>query len=98
MPFSRYNRAPQLNLGAQYGTSRAIEAIRQGLASGQIHIQREIVVRGAERLDTIAGVVYGDARYWWVLAAASDVGWALQVSPGTIIKIPVLSDVAKLIG
>ena len=98
MPFSRYNRAPQLNLGAQYGTSRAIEAIRAGIASGQIHVTRETVVRGAERLDTIAGVVYGDAQYWWILAAASDIGWGLQVPVGTVLKVPVLSDIAKLIG
>lgn len=98
MPFSRYNRTPQLNLGAQYGTSRAIESIRQGIASGQIHVTREIIVRGAERLDTIAGTVYGDAKYWWILAAASDIGWGMQVPTGTVLKVPLLSDIAKLIG
>lgn len=98
MPFSRYNRAPQLNLGAQFGTSRAIEAIRHGIDAGQIHIIRETVVRGAERLDTIAGVVYGDARYWWILAAASDIGWGMQVPPGTVIRVPALADIAKLLG
>lgn len=98
MPFSRYSRTPQLNLGAQFGTSRAIEAVRKGIASGQIHIQREFVVRGAERLDTLAGVVYGDARYWWVLAAASEIGWGLQVPAGTVLKVPILSDVAALVG
>lgn len=98
MAFSRYNRTTQLGLGVQYGTSRAIEAIRAGIAAGQIHVQREFIVRGAERLDTLAGVVYGDARYWWVLAAASDIGWGLQVPTGTVIKVPILSDVAKLVG
>ena len=98
MPFSRYNRTPQLGLGAQYGTSRAIEAIRKGISSGQINITQEMIVRGRERLDTIAGVVYGDARYWWILAAASDIGWGLQVPPGTVIKIPQLADISALIG
>lgn len=98
MPFSRYSRTPILDLGAQYGTSRSIEAIRKGLATNQIRISREITVRGAERLDTIAGVVYGDARYWWILAAASDIGWGMQVPPGTIVKVPLLGDVAALVG
>lgn len=98
MAFGRYNRTPQLGLGVQYGTSRAIEAIRKGISSGQITITQEIIIRGAERLDTIAGVVYGDARYWWILAAASDIGWGLQVPVGTVIKVPQLADISALIG
>lgn len=98
MPFSRYARTPQLDMGAQYGTSRSIEAVRKAIASGQLTVTREIVVRGAERLDTIAGDVYGDARYWWILAASSDIGWALQVQPGTILKVLSLSDVSALLG
>jgi nucleoid-associated protein YgaU len=56
-----------------------------------------MLTRGLERLDTIAGVAYGDGRYWWVLAAASNIGWGLQVPPGTIIRIPDLSQVAALV-
>lgn len=97
MAFSRYSRAPIIDFGGQQGTSRATEAIRKAIASGQIKV-REVTLRAAERLDTVAGVVYGDSRYWWVLAAASDIGWGLQVPPGTIIKIPDLGDVAQLIG
>ena len=98
MPFSRYNRTSQLNLGAQYGTSRSISAIRKAISSGQITVTQQIIVKGSERLDTIAGVVYGDARYWWILAAASNIGWGLQVPVGTILSVPQLSDVASLIG
>lgn len=97
MTFSRYSRTPVLDFGAQYGTARAHEAIRKAISTGQIKF-REIVVRGAERLDTIAGSVYGDGRYYWILAAASDIGWGLQVPPGTIIRIPQLDDVAALVG
>ncbi len=97
MTLSRYNRAPILDLGSQYGTSRTIEAIRSAVKSGAINCE-QIVVRGAERLDTIAGSVYGDARYWWILAAASDIGWGLQVPVGTIIKIPDLGSISQLVG
>jgi hypothetical protein len=97
MPFSRYSRAPVLGFGSQYGTSAAITAIRTAIANGNLATQ-EILVRGVERLDVLAGSIYGDARYWWILAAASDIGWGLQVPPGTIIKIPDLAAVGRLVG
>lgn len=96
MAFSRYARSPRLDLGAQMGTSRAIETIRAAIKDGSLSYQ-QTTVRGAERLDTLAGSVYGDGRYWWVLAAASDIGWALQVPPGTVINIPDLSAIAQLV-
>lgn len=97
MAFSRHARTPVLNYGAQYGTGRAREAIQAAVASGQI-VVRSMVVRGRERLDTIAGEVYGDGRYWWILAAASNIGWGMQVPPGTLIKVPALADVAAIVG
>lgn len=97
MAFSRYTRSPILNFGAQYGTSRAREAIQTAVKNGQL-VCRQMVVRGRERLDTIAGVVYGDARFWWILAAASNIGWGMQVPPGTIVNVPPLGRVAALIG
>lgn len=97
MPFSRYASAPRLGFGQQLGTSDAVARIRAAISSGALTTD-EIILRGAERLDTLAGAVYGDARYWWVLAAASNIGWGLQVPPGTIIKIPQLDAIASLIG
>ena len=97
MPFSRYSRSPVLAFGAQYGTSAAISTIRRSIANGSLPY-RGILIREAERLDTMAGQIYGDARYWWVLAAASDIGWGLQVPPGTVINIPDLAAVAQLVG
>lgn len=97
MAFSRYNRAPILAFGSQYGTSRAREALQAGIANGQIRV-KSVVLRGRERLDTLSGAIYGDSRYWWILAAASNIGWGLQVPPGTIINVPDLESVAALIG
>lgn len=97
MTLSRYSRAPRLDLGAQMGTSEAAAVIRSAIKNGTITFN-QIVVRGAERLDTIAGDVYGDSRYWWILAAASDIGWGLQVPVGTLINVPALGDIAQLVG
>ena len=49
-----------------------------------------------KRLDQLSGESYGDAGYWWVIAAASGIGWGMQVPPGTLIKIP--DSLEKVIG
>lgn len=97
MAFSRYARSPRLNFGAQHGTALATQVIRSAIKDGSLNY-KSIILRGAERLDTIAGSEYGDGRYWWVLAAASDIGWGLQLPTGTIINIPDLGAVMKLVG
>ena len=50
------------------------------------------VVRENVRLDHLAGQIYGSSDLWWILAAASGIGWALQVPPGTVIKVPTALD------
>lgn len=96
MALSRYARTPRLDLGSQYGTSVGIQNIRAAIKDGRLPV-KTIVLRGDERLDTLAGVIYADSRYWWILAAASDIGWGLQVPPGTVIRIPDLAAVSKII-
>lgn len=93
----RYARTPTLGLGFSYGTSYAIPIIRGNLASGNIRFE-ETVLDEAERLDILAGKVYGDSSLYWLIAAASDIGWCLQVPPGTRIRIPNLEDVKKFVG
>lgn len=97
MAVSRYVRSPILAFGTKYGTSVTHVIIRDAIKNGKLAYQ-EHILRGRERLDTLAGTLYGDSRYWWVLAAASEIGWPLQVPPGTIIKAPVLKDVLRLVG
>lgn len=97
MAFSRYSSTPKLGFGTQYGTSASLSKVRAAVAAGTLPCD-EILLRGAERLDTLAGAIYGDARYWWVLAATSNIGWALQAPAGTILKIPQLDAVIALIG
>jgi hypothetical protein len=47
-----------------------------------------IELKEKQRLDHLAGVVYNDSSYWWVIASASGIGWGLQVPAGTVIRIP----------
>lgn len=97
MTISRYTRTPILALGRRYGSSTAIQTIRAGILSGDIKYT-EHTLAGRERLDIIAGQKYGDGKYWWIIAAASDIGWAPQVPPGTLLYIPDLQDVLRLVG
>lgn len=97
MAVSRYSRTPILELGRRYGTSTILQKIRKGIRTGDIKFD-ESTVEGFERLDIIAADTYGDGRYWWVIAAASDIGWAPQVPPGTYIRLPDLDDVLRVLG
>jgi len=42
----------------------------------------------AERLDHIAFKSYGDGTLWWIIAAASGIGWPTQLVAGTYVRIP----------
>ncbi len=97
MSINRYNRTPILDYGKKYGTNNSINVIRNAFKNGQL-TTKEIILRGAERLDTLAGSIYGDASLWWILAATSNIGWGLQIPPGTIINIPDLNDIISLVG
>jgi hypothetical protein len=98
MAFSRYRNAPRLALSTQYGTSQAVNIVRAGVASGAIPIVDVITLTGNQRLDHLAALYYKDSKYWWILAAASEIGWGLQLPPGTIINVPDFSAVSSLIG
>lgn len=70
-------------VGISAAGHQIFNAIEDGNISYAVHILEE-----GERLDYLAGINYGDSSLWWVLAAASGIGYALQVPPGTIIRIP----------
>ena len=78
-------------------TNSAILAIRDGIRSGAL-ASVERVLASNTRLDIIAHQQYGDGRLWWIIAAASNIGWWLQAPAGTRIVIPIsLGDVEELI-
>ena len=97
MGFSRYARTTIIKLGSQFSTSRTIPLLYKATKNGTVAYTVHIVKQG-ERLDSLAGRFYNDAKLWWVIAAASGVGWNLQVPPGIKLKIPNLSQVATLVG
>jgi len=94
----RYNRTGLINGGTSYATPQAVANIRAAVASGGIPT-RLYVCAGAQRLDTIAMKELGSSALWWVIAATSGIGWALQVPPGTRLLLPAkLSDIMGIIG
>ncbi len=47
-----------------------------------------IETKDNKRLDHYANEYYKDGSNWWVIAAASGIGWWLQVPNGIILRIP----------
>ena len=95
MAFSRYSRTHILNDGRSYGTAQVANLIRRAVENNGIGFT-SISLKESQRLDVIAGEHYGDSRLWWVLAAASGIGWALQAPPGTRIVVPDLDSIGFL--
>ena len=93
MAFSRYERDGTISGGRAYATAGSVNAIRLDARNGQISLQPRVLSE-TQRLDTIAGEVYGNSSLWWVIAAASNIGWALQVPAGTELSIP--TDLAQI--
>jgi len=95
---TRYKRAPRIRGGKAYGTYNAGFVIQKAIQSRAI----DFVVRTtkeSERLDIIAGEYYKNGSLWWVIAAASGIGWGLQVPPGTQLFIPTdLGQISALVG
>ncbi len=68
-------------------TSRAVQRIRAAVKQGRITVVKRVLKQG-QRIDQVAFDVYGDSRLWWVIAAASNIGWWMQCPPGTELSIP----------
>ena len=82
----RYVRDRQIG-GGKLETARTVRTLRRAREFGLI-TTFEVVIQESQRLDHLAFEYLGNARHWWVLAALSDIGWGMQVPPGTIIRVP----------
>jgi hypothetical protein len=98
MAFNRYKNDSRQGGGAAIETAKSVLILRRAMKQGTIYQVKKIITTGYDRLDTLSGIIYGDARYWWVLAAASNIGWGLQVPPGTTINVLDLVAVQRLVG
>lgn len=88
MGVGRYTFAASVDGGLGKSNPRISNKIYLGVTTGAISVTVRKLKRG-ERLDTVALDAYGSASYWWVIAAASGIGWGLQLPPGTILRIPI---------
>ena len=87
MAISRYLFADQINGGLSIATSDYIDRIFDAVENNSISYSVQ-KLRAGQRLDIIAQEVYDNSNYWWIIAAASGIGWGLQIPPGTVLRVP----------
>ena len=93
MSLSRYALTTKIRNGKGLATSSNMSKVFFACESGALKYEVYILEEG-QRIDQLAGIAYQSSSYWWVIAAASGIGWGLQVPPGTVLRIPAnLSDV-----
>jgi len=95
---NRYSQNTLINGGTGLSTSKLIPIVRRLREAGQIKYRQRILKDG-ERLEHVAAQELGSSQLWWVLAAMSDIGWPMQLPPGTVINIPTsLGALSQLLG
>lgn len=86
MATSRYAFTKRLD-GRLIATSDITSKIFFSAQSNQLSFNI-VTLKSGERLDHLAGRQYGDSSLWWIIAAASGVGWASQCPAGTVLRVP----------
>ena len=93
----RYSKDKRIR-GGKLETAKTVNAIRRAKEFGLIPTQ-DVILTESQRLDHLAHEYLGNSRLWWILAALSDIGWGLQLPPGTIVKVPTdITAVRAIIG
>ena len=88
--FSRHSFVSKLknDMGKSFIASNKISPrIRRAVVNGDVPMTTHVFEEG-ERLDSLAMLYYKSSEFWWVIAAASGIGWSLQIPPGTLLYIP----------
>ena len=90
MAISRYeNLIPLTKDGKMFRPSSSVgRRIKQAVDANKLSV-RVFTLAAGQRLDLVSANYYGTPSYWWVIAAASGIGWQCQVPPGTVLKIPI---------
>jgi hypothetical protein len=86
MATSRYIYVPRLN-GERLATTDISSRIYFSCQNNIIAFNT-FELKENQRLDHIAAQTYNDSTLWWVIAAASGIGWSLQCPAGTMLRIP----------
>ena len=93
----RYTRDQRI-AGGKLATSQTTVRIRRARELGLIPTET-FILSETQRLDHLAHKYLGNSQLWWVLAALSDIGWGLQLAPGTIIRIPTnMTAIKRIVG
>lgn len=93
----RYGKDRRIR-GGKLETAKTMSAIRRAKEFGLIPV-REVILTESQRLDHLAQEYLGNSRLWWVLAALSDIGWGLQLPPGTVVNVPTdITAIQKIVG
>lgn len=87
MTLTRYRQSSLIKGGRAIGTNTARVKLYNAVQSNEISSTVYITKQG-DRLDRLAGEFYGDGTLWWVIAAASGIGWFLQIPAGVVLAIP----------
>lgn len=95
MSISRYTLSGKIKNGKGLATKSNMSKLFNACDENKIQFEYYVLEEG-QRLDQLAGLAYNSASYWWIIAAASGIGWGLQVPPGTVLRIPV--NLAEVIG
>lgn len=97
MARSRYTFVSRVSEGQGIGAWSAGAVIFNAVLTGELEADTVVLTQG-QRLDHLSGQYYGNGSYWWIIAAASGIGWAMQCPAGTVVKIPKNLDAALSIG
>lgn len=90
MALSRYKIEDGIEVDISNDIYKLVEA-------GVIEVDYVLSKEG-KRLDHYAYDAYGDGMNWWIIAAASGIGWWLQCPAGTLLAIPKeISDIERLL-
>ena len=93
MGIRRYDRVDYMASGRMMQTPQGVAKIQHNVRNGRIRTKK-VRLKEGERLDHIAAQAYGNGKLWWVIAAASGIGWGLQPPPDTRILVPInLADI-----
>ena len=87
MALSRYSFSKKIRNSKYYGTSNVNHIINKAIQQNRISYETITLAEGV-RLDHLAHAYYKNSGLWWIIAAASGIGWGLQLPAGTLIFVP----------